>query len=127
MRVLHGRRSSCILVDVTREPVDLLDALFTGLARGVRLRLWDGRSWPEHVDTVHATIAVHDPRVLAALASADLAALGDAYVAGDLDVEGDLLAVVPVAARLAAKAPLAQLRRAVSFHELPGEFFALWL
>ena len=114
---------------------DLLDALFSGLG-DLRLQLWDDRAWPADAKSARATIIVRDPAVLSDLVGTpDLEALGDAYVAGRLDIEGDLIAVFPLAARLARSAPPHGRRvdgpldrETVNAHyDLPGELFALFL
>lgn len=43
-----------------------------------------------------ATLVVRTPAGMAALASMDLTAVGEAYLAGDIDVEGDLMQVLPL-------------------------------
>ena len=50
---------------------------------------------------------------MAALASMDLAAVAEAYVAGDIDVEGDLMQVLPLRDALEDRHPLAYLGRFV--------------
>lgn len=131
----------------------LLNGLF-GAWQGdpFAVRLWDGTQWRATADNPRFVIVVREPAALAELATADVEAIGEAYVAGALDVEGDLLACYPVLDFLVARgsferlaAPrstgaargfeatrepqsIARAREAVNFHyELPGEFFALFL
>ena len=116
------------------------------------MRLWDGTQWPATADNPRFVIVVREPAALAELATADVEAIGEAYVEGALDVEGDLLACYPVVDFLVAQGSLARpaaprnagaargfdttrspesmarAKEAVNFHyELPGEFFALFL
>jgi cyclopropane-fatty-acyl-phospholipid synthase len=88
-------------------------------------------------------LVVRDPAVLAGLASPSLESLGDAYVQGRLDVQGDLLEALPLAERLAEAggAGIAQRvagffvrhtprtdRGAISYHyDVGNAFYRLWL
>jgi cyclopropane-fatty-acyl-phospholipid synthase len=117
----------------------LLDQLFAdwkGASFGVRVG--EGRMWRSAGDEPRFVITFRDPRLIAQLATSDLDALGEAYMDGAIEVEGDLLscfplidAVVPtIPARPATPAlhTLERDREAVCFHyELPDAFFALFL
>ncbi|MEI8235236.1 MAG: class I SAM-dependent methyltransferase [Verrucomicrobiota bacterium] len=61
----------------------------------VRIRLWDGSYWPENApDSVPATVVLHHPGALREMLLANSeAALGEAYLQNDFDVEGDMEAV----------------------------------
>jgi cyclopropane-fatty-acyl-phospholipid synthase len=88
-------------------------------------------------------LVVRDPAVLAGLASPSLESLGDAYVQGRLDVQGDLLEALPLAERLAEAggAGIAQRvagffvrhtprtdRGAIRYHyDVGNAFYRLWL
>jgi cyclopropane-fatty-acyl-phospholipid synthase len=58
-----------------------------------------------------ATLVVRGRQGMAALASMDLTAIAEAYVAGELEVEGDLMQVLPLRTSLADRHPLAFLMR----------------
>ena len=75
------------LVPVTRH---YLDEIFAGCAcREFQLRFWNGATWGA-ADPVF-TLVIRTPDVLATLLdSPDELTLGEAYLRGDLDVEGDM-------------------------------------
>lgn len=54
-----------------------------------------------------ATLVLRTPAGRAALASMDLATVAEAYVAGDIDVEGDLMQVLPLRETFSDRHPLA--------------------
>jgi cyclopropane-fatty-acyl-phospholipid synthase len=58
-----------------------------------------------------ATLVVRGRAGMAALRSMDLSTIAEAYVAGDLDVEGDLLQVLPLRTSFSDRHPLAYLMR----------------
>jgi cyclopropane-fatty-acyl-phospholipid synthase len=114
----------------------------------LRLRFWDGES----VDLGPApkiTIVLTTPALLRSLLRGDIDALGDAYVAGTLQVEGRLGDILGVGIDLAQRAgrlawigrvlgPLGKLRRfrhsraadaaAIGHHyDVSNAFYALWL
>ena len=64
--------------------------------RNVAVRLWDGSEWPGD-GKAEVTWVVNDPSFLkrALQAPTDLA-LGEAYIRGDFDVEGDVAAAFPL-------------------------------
>ena len=79
----------------------ILDELFRGYApRDFAVRLWDGtESGPDSGQPARFTLVVASPGALRAAFSASEpleVALGRAYLAGDLDLEGDLEAIFPV-------------------------------
>jgi cyclopropane-fatty-acyl-phospholipid synthase len=81
------------------------------------------------------TVGIRSDAALAGLAAQpSMLAVGEAFVDGTLDVEGDLLAAVTLAYHVAGDAPapmplrIAPARRDVAAHyELPSEFYALFL
>jgi cyclopropane-fatty-acyl-phospholipid synthase len=58
-----------------------------------------------------ATLVVRGRAGMSALASMDLTAIAEAYVSGDLDVDGDLMQVLPLRTSLADRHPLAFVMR----------------
>ena len=88
-------------------------------------------------------LVIRDHAMLARLADATLASLAEAYVDGRIDVEGDLLEAVPLAARIAHAAGSNPARRvarmllkhssrqdkaAIGYHyDVGNEFYRLWL
>ena len=67
--------------------------------RDFAAEFWDGSRWgPEHGQFCRFTWHIHHPDVLRALLRSDRqVALGEAFIHGDFDVSGDLLAIFPVA------------------------------
>jgi cyclopropane-fatty-acyl-phospholipid synthase len=114
----------------------------------LRLRFWDGDSF-DFGPSPKITLILTNPALLRSLARGDIDALGDAYVAGTLRVEGRLGDIIGVGIALAQQAgryawiggvlgPLGKLRRfghsraadaaAISHHyDVSNEFYALWL
>jgi cyclopropane-fatty-acyl-phospholipid synthase len=81
----------------------ILRKLFEGYGGpAFAIRLWDGWRWCSTVNGEPAcTILVENPKALAALiARPNEIALGEAFIRGDLDVEGDLFSVFQVAEHL---------------------------
>jgi cyclopropane-fatty-acyl-phospholipid synthase len=68
-----------------------LDDLVSGYSnRRFRLRLWDGATWGTDEDPAF-TLVVNHPRALREMFMAPTElTLGEAYISGDLDVEGDM-------------------------------------
>lgn len=106
----------------------------------VRLRLWNGQQI-DLADEPRVTFTLHRPGVLPLLWRPSLGALAQAYIDGDLDVDGDLAEVVQVAVALTAQRqkswpgfnwPGRHSRRtdmaAVQYHyDVSNEFYGLWL
>lgn len=108
----------------------------------IRLILWDGREIPLS-DAPRATLRVKRPQALAALAHPTLLSLAEAYVEGDLELEGDIDAAIAAGASLARReggtlfdraTPRARRhsratdREAIQHHyDVSNEFYALWL
>lgn len=80
--------------------VSILDDLFAGIEpSNFDVRLWDGTRWAPGGGVEPAfTLVVENPSALRRLLRPDSeAALAEAYLAGDLSVEGDIFAVADVA------------------------------
>ncbi len=113
----------------------------------LRLAFWDGDRF-DFAPSPAVTIAIHTPAVLRRLALGDMSSLGDAYVRGDLTVEGAVRDVLHVGlkiadgvgrsrlvqrlAPLAARIPGRHSRRRdaenVAIHyDVSNDFYALWL
>lgn len=113
-------------LDPTTRATSLLDALFRPVpARDFEVRLWDGTSWrPDPGVPPRFTMTIRDPAVLRELILArNEASLGEGYVQGRFDLDGDLEAVVPVAeGLLEARLPwAARLRILATALRLPRE------
>lgn len=93
--------------------------------RDFAVELWDGSRWdPEPGNFCRFTWHVKSPNALRAVLSSDRqAALGEAYVYGDFDISGDILAIFPVAEYLAEKhfGTAEKLRLASWLHTLPHD------
>lgn len=80
-----------------------LDALFQGYeGPALAVRLWDGRLWSQSKNREpECTIVLNHPRALARLIYAPSEiTLGEAFIHGDVDVEGDIFSVFPAAEHL---------------------------
>jgi cyclopropane-fatty-acyl-phospholipid synthase len=73
--------------------------------REFAVELWDGTRWdPDPAQFCRFTWRIHHPGTLrAALRSDRQVALAEAYIYGDFDIEGDILAIFPVAEYLEKK------------------------
>ena len=108
------------------QALELVDALFRRVpSRDFEVRLWDGTIWrADPARPARLTVIIRDPGVLRSLVLArDEAGLGEGYVAGRFDLEGDLEEVVPIAeALLTAPPPLNdKVRIYTAALRLPGE------
>ena len=67
--------------------------------RDFAIEYWDGSRWdPEPGQFCRFTWHIHNPNVFRALLRADRqVALGEAFIHGDFDISGDILAIFPVA------------------------------
>jgi cyclopropane-fatty-acyl-phospholipid synthase len=113
----------------------------------LRLAFWDGETF-EFAPAATVTIAIRSPRVMRALATGNFGRLGDAYVSGDLTVDGKVEDILGVGIGLAdriGRSPavrhLSALLRhlparhsrtrdaaAISHHyDVSNDFYALWL
>jgi cyclopropane-fatty-acyl-phospholipid synthase len=82
---------------------EVLDTLFHGYEGPVfSVRLWDGWTWSSSTSQKPAcTLVLENPNALASLlASPNEVTLGEAFICGDLDVEGDIFSVFSVAEHL---------------------------
>jgi len=80
-----------------------LEAVFKGYdGPGIGIRLWDGWRWTcAAAGAPVCTLVVSHPKALAALAAwPNEVRLGEAFVRGDLDVEGDIFSVFAVVEHL---------------------------
>lgn len=73
--------------------------------RDFAVEFWDGSRWdPEHSQFCRFTWHIHHPGVLRAAVRPDRqVALGEAFIYGDFDISGDILAVFPIAEYLEQK------------------------
>lgn len=101
--------------------IDFLDRLFPA-PRGFHVRLWDGTRLPGDAAS-GLTLAIQAPGALRRMFRLPLEVhLGEAYLRGDFDLEGNLWEVGPAfaAARGAAASPRALLGLARAWRALPG-------
>jgi len=72
-----------------------------------KFRLWNGEEWsPPGLVEERATVVIKNPGIMAhILAFPTDVRLGEAYIYGDIDIEGDIYAVFPSADYLRTKAP----------------------
>lgn len=79
-----------------------LKAVFADGSLPLRLIFWDGDAF-DFAAAPTVTIAFSGPALWRALLKGDFARLGDAYVKGELAVEGDLAALVEIGVRLSER------------------------
>lgn len=74
--------------------------------RNFAIQLWDGSAWaPEAGQFCCFTWRIHDPGLLLTLlTSASEVALGESYIRGEFDIDGDLEDVFPLASYLINRA-----------------------
>lgn len=103
----------------------LQELLFEYHPRNFSIRLWDGTGWdPEPGQFCRFTWKINYPGALRpALEAGDELALGEAYVYGDFDIEGDLEGAYPLALYLTKKqwSLKEKLRLRSLLHALPAE------
>lgn len=128
----------------------ILDYLRSCLADdppSLRLVFWDGDCF-EFVSNPSVTITLRSPRLLKLLLAGNFVRLGDAYVAGDLTVDGPVEDIVQIgialAERIGKSSVLDSLRRFSSFiparpsrrktaadishhYDISNDFYRLWL
>ncbi len=69
----------------------ILRALLGPAPRGLAVRLWDGTVWPPSPQEPRVTLVLTHPGALRAMLRGPLdLALGEAFVGGDFEIEGDL-------------------------------------
>jgi len=80
--------------------LEILDAVFSGYhSQNFAIRLWDGTTWPDGgTSSPVFTLVLNHPGALRKmfLPPSELN-LGESYIYGDFDVEGDLVAAYPLA------------------------------
>ena len=124
-----------------------IEAALSRLKRSVRaplkVVLWDGRELVLGDEPARVTLRFRDRRTAAALASPSLLTLGQAYIEGDVEVEGDLREAIRGAEKISrsraagtfaraapkrARHSRAADRDAIRHHyDVSDEFYALWL
>ncbi|MEO9190628.1 MAG: cyclopropane-fatty-acyl-phospholipid synthase family protein [Acetobacteraceae bacterium] len=114
----------------------------------VRLAFWDGETF-DFAPAPSITITLHSKRPVRVFLTGKMAALGEAYVRGEIDVEGRLQDIIRVGIRIAervGRSPMLrrlgamaahrpQFRhsrqrdaRAIGYHyDVSNDFYALWL
>jgi cyclopropane-fatty-acyl-phospholipid synthase len=73
--------------------------------RDFAIRLWDGSQWPVETDAPRFTLILNHAQALRSMlqnSGSDLA-ISEAYIRGDLDLEGDLEAAMPLATYLTGR------------------------
>src|SRR5258708_26342377 len=65
--------------------------------RNFAIRLWDGTQWPAETDSPSFTLILSHPHALRCLLKNSDLAISESYIRGDLDLEGDLEAAMPLA------------------------------
>lgn len=104
----------------------LLDELFEPLeGLDFAVRLWDGTTWaPADAGEPAFTLVVETPSAMRRLLGADSeAALAEAYLGGDLSIEGDIFAVPAVGREILKLRPglVKRARLALRLRQLPGD------
>jgi cyclopropane-fatty-acyl-phospholipid synthase len=73
--------------------------------RDFAIRFWDGSQWPAETGSPRFTLILNHPHALRCMlqnGGSDLA-ISESYIRGDLDLEGDLEAAMPLATYLAGR------------------------
>jgi len=81
--------------------VGLVESHIKRLPVGINLRLWSGRTISSAPDAP-VTLTVHTPQALLDLSKPNLGRLAEAYVEGQIDLEGDLRDVLSLGEKLVA-------------------------
>jgi cyclopropane-fatty-acyl-phospholipid synthase len=87
----------------TPSPLSIFSSLFDGHAGpGFSIRLWDGRQWTSsHNEKPACTLCVANSETLISLITRpNEISLGEAFIHGDLDVEGDIFSVFSIVEHL---------------------------
>ena len=119
-----------------------LEKLGSRVSAPVRVILWDGREVSLSQDP-RITVRLNRAKAATALSRPSLLTLAEAYIDGDLDLEGDLEATIAAAEALArsqgrglfdgdgprgSRHSRSQDRAAISHHyDVSNDFYALWL
>lgn len=108
---------------VVHTSIDFLERLFDGLdRRNFAVRFWEGTSWPSN-NHARFTLALRRPEALRAMfLNPSEIALGEAYIYGDCDIEGDIFAAMELGDYLLGKDRRATelLRLKTLLHKLPS-------
>jgi cyclopropane-fatty-acyl-phospholipid synthase len=103
--------------------VAFLDKLFARAPLAhVSIKLWDGTLWPDETPRAATVVLKHPGSLRAMLESGNAKGLGEAFVRGDFNVEGDLEKAVEMALALEHR-PHGWLESLTTFyrvHRLPG-------
>lgn len=96
----HPTKSILLPHTTTHDTVCLLEVLLEHChPRNFRIRLWDGTTWhPDPGVGSHFTLILRNPSVLRnMLWHANELSLAEAFISGELDIEGDLEQAMPLA------------------------------
>ncbi|MHB0857748.1 MAG: class I SAM-dependent methyltransferase [Anaerolineae bacterium] len=85
--------------------IEILDELFGRGMQGMGVRLWDGALWPDTQSRRVTLVLEHAGALRAMLLPASEVGLGEAYVYGDIDIEGEIEAVFSAIEKLLCKPP----------------------
>jgi len=135
-------------MSLRRRSLEFLRRRLRGEALPVRLAFWDGETF-DFGPAPSITITLHSKRLIRLFLTGNMAALGEAYVRGEIDVEGRLQDIIRlgigIAERLGRSRTLRRLgtlaayrprfrhtrkrdARAISYHyDVSNDFYALWL
>ncbi|HVZ62986.1 MAG TPA: cyclopropane-fatty-acyl-phospholipid synthase family protein [Lacunisphaera sp.] len=106
------------LDSATEATVAFLDKLFARAPlQNTSIRLWDGTTWPDDRPRPATVVLKHPGALRAMLHDGTAKGLGEAYVCGDFEVEGDLEQAVELA--------LALEHRPVGWLQALGDFYRL--
>jgi cyclopropane-fatty-acyl-phospholipid synthase len=97
-----------------RRALALLERLFAGYqGSGFAVRLWDGSTWLSDpaAEPQFTIVLRHEGALRAMFWPPGELSLSEAFIYGNVDVEGDLEAVFPLADRLLAERPLGRVER----------------
>ncbi len=116
-------------VQVSRAPLEISKSIVHSLFGSFRdipfaIRYWDGSEWRSQLESAPLfTVVLKHPGALRQmlLNPSDLT-LGEAYIYDDFDIEGDIIAVMPIADRLMEHrfSPIEQARFAAQLLSLPN-------
>jgi len=84
---------------MAQENIALLSQVFSGFKPAYfKFRLWNGKEWdPPGLKEAKATVVINNPGIMAhVLAFPTELRMGEAYIYGDIDIEGDIYAVFTV-------------------------------
>jgi cyclopropane-fatty-acyl-phospholipid synthase len=93
---------------MVEENIALLKQVFSNYKPAhFKFRFWNGEEWsPPGLEEDRATVIINNPGIMAHILSLPAEVrMGEAYIYGDIDIEGDIYAVFPVAEYLKKAAP----------------------